>query len=302
MTDAFGKALVEAGQDKRVVVLNADLSNSTRTSYFSAAFPDRFFNVGIAEQDELSMAAGFAIGGKIPIASTYAIFASRGWEQARNTIARANLNVKIFTTHAGLTDFGDGSSHQALEDIAIFRVLPNFTVLVPSDPKQASSLTKKAINAKGPVYARLARGEVESVYSSEDFEIGKPVVLEEGRDVSILACGVMVSKALEARRLLKKDGIDSSVIDFHTVKPLDEKAVERASKTEAIVTAEEHNIIGGLGSAIAECLSRKSPTPLEMVGVHDEFGASGSLEELYEHFCLTGKHIASAAKRAVGRK
>lgn len=302
MTDSFGKALMEAGKNEKVVVINADLSNSTRTSYFASLYPERFFNVGIAEQDEFSMAAGLAIGGKIPVASTYAIFASRGWEQIRNTISRANLNVKIFATHAGLTDFGDGSSHQSLEDIAIFRSLPNFSVLAPSDPKQASILTERAIESKGPVYARLARGETEPIYSTEDFAIGKPHIIEEGKDVSILACGLMVTKALEARRMLKRDGIDAAVIDFHTIKPLDEKAVERASKTGAIVTVEEHNVIGGLGSAIAECLAKKSPCPVEMIGVKDEFGSSGSLEELFEHFGLTGKSVARAAKKALERK
>lgn len=302
MTDSFGKALMESGKNEKVVVINADLSNSTKTSYFASSYPERFFNVGIAEQDEFSMAAGFAIGGKIPVASTYAVFASRGWEQIRNTISRANLNVKIFATHAGLTDVGDGSSHQALEDISIFRSLPNFSVMAPSDPRQASILTERAIESKGPVYARLARGETESIYSTEDFSIGKPYVIDEGKDVAIIACGLMVTKAIEARRILKKDGIDAGVIDFHTIKPLDEKIVERASRTGAIVTAEEHNIIGGLGSAVAECLARKAPCPVEMVGIKDEFGTSGSLEELFEHFGLTGKSIASAAKRSLERK
>ncbi|MBI5355657.1 MAG: transketolase family protein [Candidatus Aenigmarchaeota archaeon] len=302
MTDSFGKALMESGKNEKLVVINADLSNSTRTSYFASSYPERFFNVGIAEQDEFSMAAGLAIAGKIPVASTYAIFASRGWEQIRNTISRANLNVKIFATHAGLTDFGDGSSHQALEDIALFRALPNFSVLAPSDPRQTSILTERASESKGPVYARLARGETESIYSTEDFAIGKPNIIEDGKDVSIFACGLMVPKAIEARRMLKKDGVDAGVIDFHTIKPLDEKTVERAAKTGAIVTAEEHSVIGGLGSAIAECLAKKSPCPVEMVGIKDEFGTSGSLEELYEHFGLTGKHIANASKRALGRK
>lgn len=302
MPDAFGNALMEAGNDERIVVLNADLSHSTKTSHFAAKYPERFFNFGVAEQDELSTAAGLALVGKVAVASTYAVFACRAWEQIRNTIARANLNVKLFATHAGLTDVGDGSSHQALEDIALFRVLPNFNVLVPSDVHQTAVLTKAVIRKKGPAYVRLARGEVENVYSSEDFEVGKPFVIEEGKDVSILACGLMVPRALEARRFLRKDRIDAGVVDFHTIKPFNSKAAERASRTGALVTAEEHNVVGGLFSAVSEALAKTAPVPIEPVAVNDEFGTSGTLEEVYEHFGLTARHIALAAKKAMERK
>lgn len=304
--DAYGKALVELGKEnKDIVVLDADLSKSTKTAGFYNEFPERFFNMGIAEADLMGTAAGFAAAGKIPFASTFAIFATgRAYDQIRNSIGYPKLNVKIAATHAGLTVGEDGATHQALEDIALMRVIPNMTVIVPADGPEAEQAIRAAADMKGPVYIRLGRPNL-PVLNSDDykFELGKGVVLKEGNDVTIVATGVMVSVAVEAAELLSKDGVNAEVVNIHTIKPIDKDLlVKSAQKTGAVVTAEEHNIMGGLGSVVSEVLGQYAPTPIEMVGTEDTFGESGTPNELLEKYGLTAEKIAEKAKRAMARK
>jgi transketolase len=305
--EAYGEALKELGKvNKDVVVLDADLSKSTKTATFKKEFPDRFFNVGIAEQNLIGTSAGLAAAGKIPFASSFAMFAAgRAFEIIRNSVAYPKLNVKIAATHAGLTVGEDGASHQALEDLSIMRSIPNMVVLNPADAVEAKAAVFKAAEYKGPVYIRLGRSKVPVIYEENnyEFEIGKGVLLEDGSDATIIATGIMVSEALEARRKLLEEGINVRVIDIHTIKPIDKEIIIKAAEeTKAIVTAEEHNIIGGLGSAVAEVLIENTPVPMERVGVKDSFGESGKGEELLEKYGLTSDQLVKAVKRVINRK
>lgn len=304
--EAYGQALEELGAVRQdVVVLDADLSKSTKTSMFQSKYPDRFFNAGIAEQNLMGLAAGFSVAGKVPFASTFAVFATgRAYDQIRNSICYPRLNVKIAATHAGITVGEDGGSHQALEDINLMRGLPNMTVLVPADGPEAKNAVKAAAEYEGPVYIRLGRSGVPTITDADaPFVIGKGRVMREGSDVTLIGCGMMVAKALEAADALAEEEVSAAVIDMSTIKPIDrELIVEWAKKTGAIVTAEEHNIIGGLGSAVAEVLVEEALVPMERVGIEDVFGESGTGGELVEKYRLTAEHIVEKAKRAMARK
>lgn len=304
--DAYGEALAELGAiNDKVVVLDADLSKSTKTNDFKKVYPERFFNLGIAEQNLLGTAAGFAAAGKIPFASSFAVFAvGRAYDQIRNSIAYPNLNVKIAATHAGLTVGEDGGSHQMLEDIALMRAVPNMTVIVPADGVETKQVVMAAAEHQGPVYIRLGRPKVPVLLGDDyKFEIGKGVVLKEGTDVTLVGTGIMVSKAMEAAELLAADGISAAVVNISTIKPLDNALItEMAQKTGAVVTAEEHNIYGGLGSAVAEVLVETCPVPMARVGVEDKFGESGLPDELLEKYGLTAANIAAKAKAVVAKK
>ena len=304
--EAYGQALEELGAVRQdVVALDADLSGSTKTAMFRKKFPERFFNMGIAEQNLMGVAAGFAAAGKVPFASTFAVFATgRAYDQIRNSICYPRLNVKIAATHAGITVGEDGGSHQALEDINLMRGLPNMTVLVPADGPEAKKAVKAAAEFEGPVYIRLGRSGVPIITDDNTpFEIGKGNVMREGSDVTIIACGIMVAKALDAAELLAEDGVSAAVIDMSTIKPIDSALItEWAEKTGAIVTAEEHNIYGGLGSAVAEVLVENKPVPMDRLGIEDVFGESGTGDALVEKFNLTKEAIAEKAKRVIARK
>lgn len=304
--DAYGEALAELGAiNDKVVVLDADLSKSTKTNDFKKVYPERFFNLGIAEQNLLGTAAGFAAAGKIPFASSFAVFAvGRAYDQIRNSIAYPNLNVKIAATHAGLTVGEDGGSHQMLEDIALMRAVPNMTVIVPADGVETKQVVMAAAEHQGPVYIRLGRPKVPVLLGDDyKFEIGKGVVLKEGTDVTLVGTGIMVSKAMEAADLLATDGISAAVVNISTIKPLDNALItEMAQKTGAVVTAEEHNIYGGLGSAVAEVLVETCPVPMARVGVEDKFGESGLPDELLEKYGLTAANIAAKAKAVIAKK
>lgn len=304
--DAYGKALAELGhQNPDVVVLDADLSKSTKTAVFGAEFPERFFNMGIAEQGMIDVAAGLAACGKIPFASTFAIFASgRAWEQVRLACGYNHLNVKVFASHAGITVGEDGATHQANEDIALMRTIPNLAVIVPADGLETAKVVFAAAKYNGPMYVRLGRSEVPICLPDDyEFELGKAVMLREGTDVSLFACGIMVAAALEAAETLKADGISAEVINVSSIKPLDVEAiVASARKTRAAVSAEEHSIIGGLGSAVAEVLGENCPVPLKRVGMNDCFGESGKPAQLLEKYGMTAADIVAAAKEAIGRK
>lgn len=304
--EAYGEALLQLGRENPgVVVLDADLAKSTKTIDFGKHFPERFFDMGVAEQNMVGTAAGLAAAGKIPFCSSFAIFATgRAFEQVRNSVAYSALNVKICATHAGITVGEDGGSHQSVEDIALMRALPNMTVFVPADAVETAGAVRAAAAMKGPVYIRLGRMGVPVLHGSEfQFVPGKAVALREGRDATIIATGIMVSTALEAADLLAGEGITAGVLDIHTIKPLDVEAVVRAAKeTGALVTAEEHSIIGGLGGAVAEALVENYPVPLKRVGMPDKFGESGSPSELLEKCGLTPKALAAAVKEVVARK
>ncbi|SFG61962.1 transketolase subunit B [Desulfotomaculum arcticum] len=305
--EAYGAALVELGKKNRdVVVLDADLSKSTKTADFGKAFPERFFDMGIAEQNMMGTAAGFAASGKTPFASSFAVFATgRVYDQIRNSIAYPRLNVKIGATHAGITVGEDGASHQAVEDIAMMRCLPNMTVFVPADAMETRAAVLAAAEIDGPVYIRLGRSGVPVLHdeSSFNFEPGRAMVLREGKDAAVVACGIMVSAALEAAEILAGEGVSVLVLDMHTIKPLDEQAlVEAARATGAVVTAEEHSILGGLGGAVAEALSEHYPVPVLRVGVRDTFGESGKPQELLEKYGLTAAGIVMAVKQVVQKK
>ncbi|TGE33910.1 transketolase family protein [Desulfosporosinus sp. Sb-LF] len=304
--DAYGKALLVLGaENPNVVVLDADLSKSTKTADFGKKYPERFFNMGIAESNLIGTAAGLAATGKIPFASTFAIFAvGRAFEQIRNSVAYPKLNVKIAATHAGITVGEDGGSHQAIEDVAIMRAVPNMVVLVPADGEETRQVILAAANYKGPVYIRMGRLEVPLLFGGDyHFEIGKANVLKEGTDVAIMANGLMVSIALEAAAALASEGISVSVVNVASVKPLDEETIVRVAKqTKAVVTAEEHNIIGGLGSAISEVLGEKQPTPMVRVGLKDTFGESGRPLELLEKFGLTKADLIKAVHEVLAKK
>ncbi len=304
--EAYGEALKKlAAENPDVVVLDADLSGSTKTSEFKKVSPERFFNVGIAEQDLIGTAAGMAIAGKIPFASSFAMFAAgRSFEIIRNTVAYPKLNVKIAATHAGLTVGEDGASHQAIEDISLMRSIPNMTVINPADSIEAEQAVLKAAEYIGPVYIRLGRMAVENVYDeSYKFQLGKGVEIKKGKDVTIIATGLMVQESLKAAKKLSEEGIDAGVINIHTIKPIDKDIIIKAAKeTKAIVTAEEHSVIGGLGSAVLEVLSDAYPVPVKRIGVQDTFGESGKPAELLEKYHLTEKDIADACKEAIELK
>ena len=296
---AYGHVLkTEVYKNPNVVVLEADLGNATKSNAFKEVAPERYFNMGISEQDLIGTAAGFAAAGKIPLASTFAVFATgRAFEQVRNSVCYPKLNVKICATHAGLTVGADGGSHQAIEDISLMRTLPNMTVINPADAKEAEAAVLAAIDYQGPVYIRLGRAETKDIHDdSYHFEWGKAEVLRQGSDVTIFATGIMTAKALDAAETLAKQGVQAEVINVHTIKPLDEETViASAKKTWKVVTAEEHSIIGGLGSAVAEVLARKCPTKQAFVGVQDSFGESGSPNDLLEKYGLTTEAIVKAA-------
>ena len=302
--EAYGKALAEFGaQYPNLVVLDADLANATKTNTFQKAFPERHIDCGIAECDMMGIAAGLSTVGKIPFASSFAMFAAgRAYEQVRNSIGYPHLNVKIGATHAGITVGEDGASHQCLEDIALMRVIPGMVVINPSDAVEARAAVQAAIEYVGPVYLRFGRAAVPVINDREDykFEIGKGVLLREGTDVTIVATGICVSAALEAAEKLAEDGINAEVINIHTIKPLDEELIiKSAKKTGKVVTAEEHSIIGGLGGAVSEALSEKAPTPVCRIGMNDIFGESGSAGALVAKYGLYADGIYSKVKEFV---
>lgn len=299
--EAYGKALAEFGaQYPNLVVLDADLANATKTNIFQKAFPERHIDCGIAECDMMGIAAGLSTVGKIPFASSFAMFAAgRAYEQVRNSIGYPHLNVKIGATHAGITVGEDGASHQCLEDIALMRVIPGMVVINPSDAVEARAAVQAAIEYVGPVYLRFGRAAVPVINDGEDykFEIGKGVLLREGTDVTIVATGICVSAALEAAEKLAEDGINAEVINIHTIKPLDEELIiKSAKKTGKVVTAEEHSVIGGLGGAVCEALSEKAPTPVCRIGMNDIFGESGSAGALVAKYGLDADGIYSKVK------
>lgn len=302
----YGKTLEKLGAEyPDIVVLDADLSGSTQTKHFAQVFKDRFFNMGVAEQDLMGTAAGLALGGKIPFASTFAMFATgRAWEQIRQTIAYGNLNVKIVASHGGLTVGEDGGSHQALEDLALMRILPNMVVLVPADGPETRAMTRWAADYQGPVYMRTGRMSLPVIYDDGyRFELGRGSVLRPGSDVSLLALGVMVHACLEASEILAAEGVSARVVNLSCLKPLDWELVAAcARETGAVVTAEEHMVTGGLGSAVSEVLSEHQPTPLKRVGVRDTFGLSGKPEQLLKHYGLTAADVAAAARQVLARK
>ena len=303
--EAYGNALVEFGVNEKIVVFDADLSKSTKTASFQAKYPERFFNMGIAEANMMCAAAGMATCGKIPFASTFAIFAAgRACEQVRNSICYPKLNVKIGATHAGVTVGEDGASHQMLEDISNMRVLPNMTIINPADAVETRLAVKAAIEYNGPVYLRLGRLAVPVIFDETyKFEWGKGVQIREGSDVTIVATGLMVHEAIEAHDILKEKGISARVINIHTIKPLDNEIIEKAAReTGAIVTAEEHNIIGGLGGAVCESLSETYPTPVLRIGTKDKFGKSGKPRLLMEEYELTAKDIVKKVEAAIAMK
>lgn len=304
--EAYGEALKEAGgRYPDIIVLDADLSKSTKTNVFQKAYPERHFNTGIAEQNLMGVAAGLAAAGKIPFASTFAMFATgRAYEQVRNSICYPKLNVKIAATHAGLTVGEDGATHQANEDIALMRAIPNMTVIVPADAAETRQAVLWAAQYKGPVYLRLGRAGVDDIFGEDyTFEHGKAVQVAEGTDLTIIATGIMVGPAVKAAQELKQLGLSARVLNIHTIKPIDKAAIVKAAQdTGAIVTCEEHNIIGGLGSAVAEVLVENYPALMERVGVMDTFGESGTPNALVAKYHLTAADIVKAAQRVISRK
>ncbi|WP_252250522.1 transketolase family protein [Clostridium sp. ZBS13] len=298
--ESYGMALVELGREnEKVVVLDADLSKSTKTNGFKEEFKDRFFNAGIAEQNLMGMAAGFANVGNIPFASTFAVFATgRAFEIIRNSICYPKVNVKIAATHAGITVGEDGGSHQSVEDIALMNSLPNMTVIVPADHREAMAATKAAAEFNGPVYLRFGRCNTEDIFDDNyKFEIGKGVEVREGNDVTIIVTGMMVQKAIEASKELEAQGIKARVINISTIKPIDREIILKAAKeTKGIVTAEEHSIIGGLGAMVSQVVSSECPTLIKMVGIKDTFGESGTPDELMKKYNLTSEEIIKEVK------
>lgn len=304
--DGYGETLVELGKENRdIVVLDADLSSSTRTAMFAKEFPGRFFNMGIAEQNMMGTAAGLATTGKTVFASTFAMFATgRVFDQIRQSIAYPKLNVKIVATHAGITVGGDGASHQINEDIALMRVIPNMTIIVPADYYEVKKAVRAAAKYKGPVYIRMGRADVPILFDDDYvFEIGKSVRMRDGTDVSLIAMGLMVPKALEAAEELSKEGIEARVINMSSIKPIDKNAIIKAARdTGAIVTAEEHNVFFGLGSAVSEVLTANVEAPQKSVGIPDVFGESGDPEELMKKYGLTVENIVKSAHEVIKRK
>lgn len=304
--ESYGKALVEFADKYNFVVLDADLAEATKTVLFKKAHPERFFDCGIAESNMMSVAAGIASTGKIAIASTFAMFAAgRAFDSVRNCIGYPHLNVKICATHAGITVGEDGATHQCLEDLALMRSIPGMTVVNPSDAVEARAALEAALNTYGPFYIRYGRYAVPVINGNENykFELGKGIKLADGCDVTVIATGIMVSAALEAREKLLSEGINARVINIHTIKPIDRDIIiEAAKETGAIVTAEEHNILGGLGSAVTEVVCEECPVPVLRVGVKDTFGRSGKVPPLLELYGLTSKDIVSAVKSALALK
>ncbi|HBF37873.1 MAG TPA: transketolase [Firmicutes bacterium] len=304
--EAYGNALLKLGEtNPNVVVLDADLSKSTKTAGFAKKFPDRFFQMGIAEADMMATAGGFSTTGKIPFASTFAIFATgRAYDQVRNTIGYPGLNVKIAATHAGPTVGDDGGSHQSIEDMTLMRVIPGMTILNPADSVETEKLIFAAAEYKGPVYIRLGR-EPMSIIFNADYkpEIGKAVRLKEGKAATIIATGIMVEKALQAADILSQKGTNVRVINIHTIKPIDTAEIIKAAwETGAIVTAEEHSVIGGLSSAVAEVIVQNRPVPMEFIGMKDRFGQSGSPAELLVEYGLTADSIVNAVEKVISQK
>ena len=302
--ESYGNALVTLGKKyKNIVVLDADLANATQTKLFKEKYPRRFFDIGIAEQDMMGTAAGLSLTGKVPFASTFAIFAAgRAYEQIRNSIAYSHLNVKIAATHAGITVGEDGASHQSFEDLALMRVIPGMTILSPCDDKETIWAIEEACKINGPVYIRLTRPKVEDVYEKKSkFELGKAIVHGKGRDAKIIATGIMVQEALKAQKVLKEEKIDVRVIDLHTIKPLDKDVILKAAKeTKLIVTAEDHSIIGGVGSSVCEVLAENAcSVKVIRVGINDEFGQSGKWNELMKHYGLTAEGIVNKIKNNI---
>ena len=304
--EAYGKTLVGLGKEnKDIVVLDADLSSSTMTHFFAQEFPERFFDCGLEEQNMICIAAGLAASGKTVFASTFAIFAScRCFDQLRMCLSQTKLNVKIVATHGGISVGEDGTSHHAIEDLALYCSLPGFTVVVPADTVETAEAVKVAANTYGPFYIRLSRPKTPLVYSEGyHFTLGKAVTMRGGKDVAVVAMGIMVAKALAASDILAKQGIDCRVINMHTLKPLDEEAiVKAASETGAIVVAEEHLAQGGLGSRVAQVVAREKPVPMFFINLKDTYALSGKAEELLQKYGLTAKDIEKAAKSVIGRK
>jgi transketolase len=303
--EAYGKTLLELGMENQdIVVLDADLSRSTMTQFFAREFPERFFDCGIAEQNMIGIAAGLAASGKIPFASTFAVFApGRCFDQIRMSIAQPQLNVKLVTTHGGISVGEDGTSHQSIEDLALICSLPGFTVIVPADAIETAQAVEAAAAHFGPFYIRLCRPKIPLVYSEDyRFKLGKAVTMRQGKDATIIAIGLMVKAALEAAQNLEREGIDCRVLNMPTLKPIDEAAIIKAAETGAIVTAEEHLEHGGLGSAVARVLARHQPVPMELVAIKDTYAKSGKPTELLERYGLTAKDIEQAVKSAIERK
>jgi len=303
MRDAYGEALLELGAvNPKVVVLGADTTGSLKSGVFATKFPDRFFNVGIAEQNLMGVAAGFALGGKIPFAGTYAIFVpGKCVDQIRNNIAYPNLNVKIICSHGGISVGPDGASHQQVEDIAIMRSIPRMNVIVPSDAVSTKAIVEAIANINGPFYVRLTRPSTPIVYEGGfEYRHGKATVVSEGSDVLIIACGIMVPEAVKAAMSLKGKGVSAAVVDLHTIKPIDTETIVRfAQNCGRVVTAEEHNVMGGMGSAVAEVLGELRPTPMKRVGVMDTFGESGDASELMRKYGLAFENIEGAVEHLV---
>ena len=299
---SYGEALANLGEkNENIVVLDADLSSATKTSIFAKKFPDRFIDAGISEQNMMGISAGLSTFGKIPYASTFAVFAAgRAYDQIRNSIAYPRLNVKICATHAGITVGEDGASHQTFEDIALMRTIPGMTVINPSDGVSAAELIRQAIEYDGPCYIRLGRAAVPVFYQPGDYiKLGKGNWLRRGSNATVIATGIMVSEAMAAAAALAEEGIDIGVIDIHTIKPIDEDILIEAASVGPVVTAEEHSVIGGLGGAVAEVLSRRFPVKMEMVGQQDTFGESGKPDELKSKYHMTAVDIVEAVKRVL---
>ena len=298
---SYGEALVELGKENNsVVVLDADLAGATKTNMFSKEFPERFFDMGIAEQDMMATAAGFATCGKIPFASTFAVFATgRVYDQIRNSICYPNLNVKIGATHAGITVGEDGATHQMLEDINLMRGLPNMIVMSPADDAESKWAVNEAARINGPVYIRFGRASTPAIYDENTkFKFGKAIMHGDGEDATVFATGIMVAEALKAQAALKEEGINIRVVDFHTIKPIDEEMIVKCAKeTKKLISIEEHSVIGGLGSAISEVLCEKYPAKLVRMGMKDCFGKSGPAGELLKYYGLTEKEIAEEVRK-----
>lgn len=303
---AYGDTLVELGEkNKDIVVLDADLSKSTTTAKFGKKFPDRFFNMGVAEANMMNTAAGLATCGKIAFVSSFSIFATgRAWEQIRNTICYSGLNVKIVATHSGVSVGPDGASHQCIEDISLMKTIPTMTVVEPCDAIETKKAILAAVAHKGPIYIRLGRAAVPVITKKEDpFSIGKATVLRSGKDVAIVACGALVANSLIAADMLSKEGIEATVVNMHTIKPIDQELLVKVAKeVNAVVTAEQHVLDGGLGSAVASVLARNYPVPMEMIGIDNRFGQSGEPDILFKEYYLLPEDIIVAAKRAIERK
>lgn len=304
--DGLGKGMLELGKkNKNIVVLTADLAESTRANWFKEKFPDRFIECGVAEQNMLGVAAGLSYMGKIPFACSFSTFSpGRNWEQIRISVCYSNANVKIAGTHAGITVGEDGATHQAIEDIATTRAIPNLAVIVPCDALEAEKATIAAGLTKGPFYLRFGREKLPIITTKKTpFNIGKASIFRNGKDAAIIACGIMVGEALKAAEQLEKQGIDAMLINCHTIKPIDKNTIINAAKTtKAIVTAEEHQVIGGLGGAVAEVIAANNPTPIEMVGIKDTFAESGKALELLEKYGCTARDIVGAVKKVLKRK